>query len=114
MISLISTLMVIAMIDSTSMVPIGLVPLAAILSAKRPAIGAVCFIAGILVVYFLAGLLLLFGFDLVFDAIGPSIARWWNEPNTMELVLQLVISIALLIYAPKQYRLPNFSALKDI
>lgn len=36
MIELLVTLVVIALLDSTSMIPIGVVPLAAILGEKRP------------------------------------------------------------------------------
>ncbi|MGF1734207.1 GAP family protein [Photobacterium satsumensis] len=109
MISLLIILIAIALVDSTSMIPIGLLPLAAILGGKRPITGALCFIFGIFLVYSLSGLLLLVGFDLVFEVINPIVSRWWNQPNTAELVLQLIVGVALLIYAWKQYRLPQIS-----
>ena len=50
-------LVAIALIDSTSLVPIALLPLAAIMAGKRPVFGALCFISGIFFIYFLAGIL---------------------------------------------------------
>ena len=90
MISLILILIAIALVDSTSMVPIGLVPMATILAGRKPVKGALSFISGIFFVYFLSGLLLLVGFDLVFDVINPAISRWWHNPFAAELVVQLI------------------------
>lgn len=107
MISLLLILIVIALIDSTSMVPIAILPFAAILAGKRPILGAMSFITGIFVIYFLSGLLLFLGFDLVFDVIASRVSRWWNQPNTIELILQLFVGVALLVYAWIQYRRPK-------
>ena len=113
MIGLTFILFAIALVDSTSMIPIGLFPLAAILGGRRPVIGALSFISGIFLVYTLSGVLLLLGFDLVFEMIGPSISRWWNQPNIAELGLQIVIGTLLLVYGWRQYRLPEISASSD-
>ncbi len=113
MIGLILTLFAIALVDSTSMIPIGLFPLAAILGGRRPVIGALSFISGIFLVYTLSGVLLLLGFDLVFEIIGPSISRWWNQPNILELGLQIVVGTLLLVSGWRQYRLPEISASSD-
>ena len=98
MIGLTLILFAIALVDSTSMIPIGLFPLAAILGGRQPVIGALSFISGIFLVYTLSGVLLLLGFDLVFEIIGPSISRWWNQPNIAELGLQIVVGTLLLVY----------------
>lgn len=110
MVDLALVLFTIALVDSTSMIPIGIVPLAAILGGRRPVIGALSFVAGIFLVYSLSGVLLLLGFDLIFEMIGPSISRWWNQPNSAELGLQIIVGILLLVYAWKQYRRPKISA----
>ncbi|MCL1123376.1 GAP family protein [Shewanella surugensis] len=106
MVSLIFILIAIALIDSTSMIPIALLPFAAILGGKRPIVGALSFILGIVLIYSLSGLLLLLGFDFIFEVIAPSMSRWWNQPNTIELILQLIVGAVLLIYAWQQYRSP--------
>ncbi len=113
MIGLTFILFAIALVDSTSMIPIGLFPLAAILGGRKPVIGALSFIAGIFLVYTLSGVLLLLGFDLVFEIIGPSISRWWNQPNIVELGLQIVVGTLLVVYGLRQYRLPEISASSD-
>ncbi len=113
MIDLTFILFAIALVDSTSMIPIGLFPLAAILGGRKPVIGGLSFISGIFLVYTLSGVLLLLGFDLVFEIIGPSISRWWNQPNIVELGLQIVVGTLLLVYGLRQYRLPEISASSD-
>jgi hypothetical protein len=107
MITLIFILIAIALVDSTSMIPISLLPLATILGGKHPIAGGLFFIFGIFLVYSLSGMLLLFFFNQAFEVISPSISRWWNQPNTAELIFQLIIGVALLIYAWKQYRRPQ-------
>ncbi len=113
MIGLTFILFAIALVDSTSMIPIGLFPLAAILGGRKPVIGGLSFISGIFLVYTLSGVLLLLGFDLVFEIIGPSISRWWNQPNIVELGLQIVVGTLLVVYGLRQYRLPEISASSD-
>ena len=107
MTELLVTLFVIALLDSTSMILIGVVPLAAILGEKRPVFSAVGFLAGIFFVYAVTGLLLMFGLDAVIDVLRPVILRWWNQPNTPELVLQLVVGLAMLVVAWKQRNSPS-------
>lgn len=104
MLSLIAILITIALLDSTSMIPIALVPLVAIMAGSRPLIGSLGFIAGIFFVYFLSGLVLLIGFDMVLDVISPTLSRIWNQPYTAELILQFIIGVVLLIAAWKQYK----------
>ena len=83
--------------------------MAIILGGKRPVIVALSFISGMFLVYFLSGVLLLKGFDHLFDLIGPRISRWWNEPDSWQFVLQFILGILLLAYAWWQYRLPKSS-----
>lgn len=104
MLSLIAILVTIALLDSTSMIPIALVPLIAIMAGSRPIIGSLSFIAGIFFVYFISGLALLIAFDLVLDVISPTLLRIWKQPYTAELILQLIIGFVLLFAAWKQYQ----------
>ncbi|WP_428808475.1 GAP family protein [Vibrio lamellibrachiae] len=113
MISLFVILITIALLDSTSMIPLALIPMAAILGGKQYISGALGFILGIFVVYFFSGILLLFGFDYVFEVIGPSFSRWWDEPKTLELVFQTLVGICVLLYAWKQYKLPKIEVTEE-
>ena len=61
----------ISLLDSMSMVPLCIVPLATILGGSRPALGASSFLAGIFVVYAGGGILLLVVLDALFYALGP-------------------------------------------
>ena len=64
---LLSTLFAIALLDSTSMVPIATAPLAVILGTKNPYLSALSFLAGIFVVYVIAGVLVISGLDAFFE-----------------------------------------------
>ena len=75
MAALFPTLFVIALVDSTSMIPIGAIPLAAILGANRPFSSALSFLTGIFIVYLLAGVVIALGLDAVFSAILPFVVK---------------------------------------
>ncbi len=94
--TLLPVLAAISLLDSTSMIPICAVPLAATLGGSRPVLGAAGFLSGVLLVYAGTGLVLLIGFDILFDALGPIVSRWWNRPNTPELLLQLAVGSVML------------------
>lgn len=89
---------VIGLLDSTSLVPICFIPLAAILGGSRPVFVAISFLAGIFLVYASSGFLLLVGFEALFSSLGPSISRWWNHPSSSELLLQLVVGGIMLVF----------------
>ncbi len=86
MTTLLLILVPIALLDSASIVPLCVVPLATVVSGHRPALGALGFLSGVFVVYVAGGVVLLFGLDALFDALAPGLARWWNDPNTPELL----------------------------
>ena len=86
----------IALLDSASMLPLCVVPLAAILGGKKPLLGASAFLGGIFLVYMGSGLVLLLALDALRDSLEPRLARWWTDPDTFELLLQLATGLALL------------------
>ena len=94
----------ISLLDSLSVIPLCIVPLAILLGGKRPILGPMMLIAGIFVTYFPFGLLLLFGLDGVLDQINEIIAQLWKTPDTLDLILQIVIGLAMLIFG---YRAAN-------
>ncbi len=96
--TLLLVLAAISLLDSMSMVPLCILPLAAVLGGSRPYLAATGFLAGIFLVYAGSGLVLLIGFDALFDALGPSLSRWWNNPNAPELLLQIVAGGVMLAF----------------
>ena len=92
---LLGVLASIALIDSTSIVPISIVPLLAFLAMKRPYLSALAFIAGIFVTTFSVGVLITYGLDQVFAAINVKMQQIWTSPTTADLVTQIVIGVVL-------------------
>ena len=99
--SLIALLIAIALADSTTMLPLGILVMAALLGTVKgfPKSGA--FLAGIFVCYFVSGLVLLYGLDILLDKLEPMIDEWWNRPSDLQVVLQLVMSISVIVFAFK-------------
>ena len=94
----------IALLDSTSMVPLAIAPLAGLLAGPRPYLGASSFLTGIFVVYLAFGLLVLLGLDAVFDELNEWLGKLWREPEVPEIWLQIVIGVVLLAFG---YRMAN-------
>ena len=91
MTELFTVLVPIALIDSASLVPISILPLIILLTSQRPAINTLSFILGILVVYIPFGLLLTFGMNEVFDAVGQTVSEWINKkPDCIDLLVQFI------------------------
>ena len=57
----------IGLLDSTSMIPMSIVPIVILLSSKKPYLGSAAFLAGIFTTYFISGLLQVFGLNTAFD-----------------------------------------------
>lgn len=96
MFGLFAVLAPIGLLDSTSMLPLAVVPLSIALATKRPLLVAGGFLSGIFVVYTAGGLLFLLGVGAIFEALAPKLERWWHQPNTPELILQIVVGLVLL------------------
>jgi cytochrome c biogenesis protein CcdA len=99
--SLLLIIVPIALMDSTSMIPLSVMPLAALLGSRRPLLGAGGFLSGIFIVYLAAGVLLLFGIDALFEAIERPLARWYNQPTELELWLQIVVGAVLVVFGSR-------------
>jgi cytochrome c biogenesis protein CcdA len=96
--TLLPVLATISLLDSTSMIPIAVLPLAIILGGHRPVFGASSFMAGIFTVYLTCGLVLLLGLDALLGAWGPTLERWYNQPNVPELIVQIVVGALMLVF----------------
>jgi cytochrome c biogenesis protein CcdA len=88
----------IALLDSASIVPISIVPLAILLGGKKPLLGAGAFIAGVVVVYLAVGLLLVFGLNAFFDPLNAYLLRLWKEPNTVEIVVSTLLGVVMILF----------------
>ena len=72
MIALLAILTPISLLDSTSMVPISIVPITTILAGRRALGGAMAFIAGIFLTYAAVGLLAVMGLGAVFTRLNAA------------------------------------------
>ena len=89
----------ISFLDSISMIPLCIVPLTILFGGNRPQLSSLMFITGIVITYFPFGLLLLFGLDMIFDWLTTTMKEFLSkEPDTLDLVLQLVIDIVMVIF----------------
>ena len=91
MLALLVLLTPISLLDSTSMVPISIVPMTTALGRPRGLIRAVAFVAGVFVTYVLVGILAVFGLDAVFARLTAEFTRVIKHPNTLDFVLQIAI-----------------------
>lgn len=99
MMTLLAILIPIALLDSLSIVPLCMIPLAIIFASDRPIANTVGLLAGISVVYVAGGLAILAGLDTLMDSIRPAVSRWWSDPNTLELIVQLLLGLVMLLFA---------------
>lgn len=104
MTALLTVLTSIALLDSTSIVPLCIAPLVALLSGKRPFLGAASLLFGIFVVYMVFGVVVLLGLGAIFSRLNEWLGTLWREPETIEIWLQIAIGIVLLVFG---YRMAN-------
>ena len=104
MTALLLVLLSIALVDSLSLLPMGLAVLSILLGRKRPFLLAAAFLAGIFVSYFAAGLLVLLGLEAVFEELGAYVVRVWKQPNSIEIVFGIVIGVLLLAIGARMAR----------
>ncbi len=96
MTSLLLVLLPIALLDSTSMIPLAVVPLAIMLVGRQPILTATGFLAGIFVVYLGGGILIAIGLEALIDAIEPALIEILRHPTDLEIALQLVLGIVMI------------------
>jgi cytochrome c biogenesis protein CcdA len=99
--SLLLVLTSIALLDSTSMISISIVPIALILAGHKPFASACGFLLGILLAYFASGLLFMYGLDALLERIEPGLMRWWENPSAAQLLAQFILGIVMLGLARK-------------
>ena len=88
MLELLAVLTPIALIDSTSITPLALVPLATILAGRRPFGTAFAFLAGLFVSYLIMALLFLFGLSSVLTRLNAWLSYRWDNPEPADFGIQ--------------------------
>lgn len=96
----------IALISSASMLPSGIAGVVASLGTKKRYLTASAFMAGTFVPKFAFRLLLVVGLDAAFDRVNVWMQDKWRDPDTLAVVLQLVIGTAMAGFG---YRLASAS-----
>ena len=101
MLELILVLIPIALLDSTSIIPLCIVILVVLLAGPNPLGRASAFVFGIFLAYLACGHLIMLGLQSVLDEVSAYAARAWASPYTEELLLQILIGLVLLAFAMK-------------
>lgn len=95
MVELLVILTPIGLLDSMSMIPLCIVIVVVLLAGPRPLLRSSALIVGIFVTYAASGLLIFLGLQSVFDEISAYALRLWKNPETEELIFQVLIGAVL-------------------
>ena len=98
MTALLVVLTPIALINSVAILPSGMTGVVASLGTRKPYITASAFIAGKFVPHFIFGLLLAIGLDTSFDRIAAWAKDIWQDPNAVDVLLQLIIGAVMVVF----------------
>jgi cytochrome c biogenesis protein CcdA len=98
MLELLTVLSPIALIDSASITPLGLMPLATILAGKRPFGTAFAFLVGLYVSYLIMCLLFLFGLSAFLMRFNAWLSHRWDNPEPIDFGLQILLGLVMLIF----------------
>ena len=99
--SLLLVIAPIALLDSTSITPLCIVPLIMLLSEKQPILRSSAFLSGIFTTYLIGSMLLLFGLEQVFAEINEAVGNQLKNPDALVLVLQIVIGACMLFFGSR-------------
>ncbi len=102
----------IALLDSASIVPICIVILVVLLAGPHPVFRSCSLIFGIFAAYLTCGLLILLGLESVLEEISAYTLRLWKNPETEEIILQILIGSVLCGLAVRMARSPKKRAEK--
>jgi len=87
----------IALLDSTSITPLSLVPMATMLAGRRPYLTAASFVVGLYVSYMIMALAFLFGLSAVLDRLNTWFAYRWNNPEPYDFGIEVLLG-AILVF----------------
>ena len=98
MLELLAVLTPVALIDSASITPLGLVPLATVLAGKRPFRTAFAFLAGLFISYLIMCLLFLFGLSAFLMRMNVWLNYRWNNPEPADFGVQVLVGLVMLVF----------------
>ena len=98
MLDLLALLTPIAVIDSTSITPLALVPLATLLAGKRPIVTAFSLLAGLYVSYLIMCLLFLFGLSSALIRMNAWLSYRWDNPEPADFGVQVLVGLVMLVF----------------
>jgi len=98
MLQLLAILAPIALIDSSSVTPLSLVPLASMLAGRNPYRTAFAFLGGLFVSYWAMGLAFVFGLSAVFMRLNAWLSHRWNNPEPADFMLEVFLGLVLLFF----------------
>lgn len=98
MLELLTVLTPIALIDSASVTPLGLVPLATILAGRRPFGAAFALLAGLYVSYLIMCLLFLFGLSAALLRLNAWLSYRWDNPEPADFAVQVLVGLIILVF----------------
>jgi hypothetical protein len=101
MLELLTILAPIALIDSTSVIPLALVTLINLLAGKRPYLTSSAFLAGLFVSYLAMALGFLFGLSAVLERLNIWASHRWNHPEPVDFAVEIVLGLVLLFFGLK-------------
>ena len=101
MLELLTILAPIALIDSTSVIPLALVTLINLLAGKRPYLTSSAFLAGLFVSYLAMALGFLFGLSAVLERLNVWASHRWNNPEPVDFVVEIILGLILLFFGLK-------------
>ena len=96
---LIPILTSIALVDSTSITPVALVPLMQVLAGARPYRVAAAFLVGLYVSYLAMALAFLFGLNALFLRFNAWLSHRWHHPEPVDFLVELVVGLLLVYFA---------------
>ncbi len=104
MLGLLVVLGSLALLDSLTVLPLAIPLQLAFLSSSRPHAACAAFMAGLVAVYLPIGVALALGLDAILDRVEPALQALIHHPGTIDLVLQLALGTAMLVFGWKLAR----------
>jgi len=101
MLNLLYVLTPIALLDSTSITPLSIVPMALLLAGRRPYVTVSAFLLGLYVSYLVMALGFLFGLSQVFEQLNTWFTNKLQNPDALDLLLQIGIGLILIFFGAR-------------
>ena len=98
MLELLSILVPIALLDSLSITPLGLVPLISILAGPRRYATALGLLSGLFFSYLGMALAFLFGLSTLLNQINAWLSHRWHNPEPADFGVEIIIGLVLLVF----------------